>query len=143
MKKFILILIVIIAIIAMFIYYYANYKQAYEETKKQNEEYEQYLNKEIYGTDIASIINKAINQNEKNKIEVDENGQYIENGETSINIEIYITDNETKYNMQILYNGGIENFVKNYNFIKFKSAEVQYHEKTGKIKYILFNQITS
>ena len=142
MKKFIIIIMVIIAVIAMFIYYYANYKQAYEETQKQNEEYEQYLNKEIYGTDIASIINKAVDQNEKNKIATDENGQYIENEETSINIEIYITDNETKYNMQTLYNGGIERFVQNYNFIKFKSAEVQYHKKTGKIKYILFEQLT-
>ena len=35
---------------------------------KYNKEYEKYLDGQIYGADIATIINKAVNQNEKNGV---------------------------------------------------------------------------
>ena len=34
--------------------------------REENSEYEYYLNKTIYGTEVTTIINKAINQNENN-----------------------------------------------------------------------------
>ena len=34
--------------------------------------------KEIYGTDVVSLINKAFNENKNNNIELDENEKYIQ-----------------------------------------------------------------
>ena len=51
-----------------------------------NKTYESYYNKEVLGTDIISIINKATDSNEKNDIKIDEDGNYIDNGKNSIKI---------------------------------------------------------
>lgn len=142
MKKIIILILILIAVLMAFLYSFANYKIAYTEIKKENAAYEQYLNKEIYGTDVATVINKAVNNNEKNKISKNEKGLYIDDNENAIIIDIYILDNETTYNMQTLYGNGIEKFVQNYNLVKFKSSKVEYNEKNGRIKYILFEQIT-
>lgn len=108
---------------------------------KDNLIYEQYLNKPIYGTDIATLINKAVDNNEKNKIEKDENGMYMENDSNSIKIEIYISINNITYSMETIYMHGTEQFVQNFNSILFESSEIKYHTKTGKIAKILFKQI--
>ena len=142
MKNVIILILILIAVLMAFLYSFANYKIAYTEIKKENAAYEQYLNKEIYGTDVATVINKAVNNNEKNKISKNEKGLYIDDNENAIIIDIYILDNETTYNMQTLYGNGIEKFVQNYNLVKFKSSKVEYNEKNGRIKYILFEQIT-
>ena len=142
MKKIIILILILIAVLMAFLYSFANYKIAYTEIKKENAAYEQYLNKEIYGTDVATVINKALNNNEKNKISKNEKGLYIDDNENAIIIDIYILDNETTYNMQTLYSNGIEKFVQNYNLVKFKSSKVEYNEKNGRIKYILFEQVT-
>ena len=60
------------------------------EIKRYNLQYEYYLNKIIYGTDLATVINKAVNENELNNVKKDEKGYYIENNENSIKIEIRI-----------------------------------------------------
>ena len=86
---------------------------------KDNLIYEQYLNKPIYGTDIATLINKAVDNNEKNKIEKDENGMYMENDSNSIKIEIYISINNITYSMETIYMHGTEQFVQNFNSILF------------------------
>ena len=142
MKKIIILILILIAVLMAFLYSFANYKIAYTEIKKENAAYEHYLNKEIYGTDVATVINKAVNNNEKNKISKNEKGLYIDDNENAIIIDIYILDNETTYNMQTLYSNGIEKFVQNYNLVKFKSSKVEYNEKNGRIKYILFEQVT-
>ena len=51
-------------------------------------------------------------------------------------------DTEETYNMETLYNGGIEKFVQYYNKIKFKCTDIEYHKTTNKVKYMLFEQTT-
>lgn len=41
--------------------------------KNENSEFEKYINKEIIGTDLATLISKAIDRNEKNGIQKDKN----------------------------------------------------------------------
>ena len=98
------------------------------EIKKFNTKYEKYINKEIIGTELASIINQAVDDNEYERIKKDENGKYIQNDETSINIEVKITefDDEQIFTMETLYGGGMEQFVKYYGQIPFKSVKVEY-----------------
>ena len=142
MKKFAIFFIMMIIVICVFFGIYINYKANYNISKKENLEFEKYLNTEIYGTDLATIINKAINSNEKNKVEKDDKGIYKNNDTNSINIEIKMTDNDSIYKMEIIYNGGIQNFIAYYDDIKFKCTEKKYHSSTNKIKYLLFEQIS-
>ena len=55
-----------------------------------NMEFENYLNVEVYGTDLATIINRAIDNNITNEVEKDNKGIYQNNNTNSINIEIKI-----------------------------------------------------
>lgn len=141
MKKMIIFFVIIIIIICIIFGLYIDYKSSYNKLKKENTEFEKYLNKEIFGTELTTIINKAINNNEKNEIEKNHKGIYLNNNKNSINIEIKMTDNDKTYQMETIYNGGIQNFVQYYSDIKFKCIEINYHN-TNKIKYMLFEQIT-
>ena len=75
-------------------------------------------------------------------MEKDKKGKYINNDKNSINIDIKITDNDTIYNMEKLYTGGMDKFVQFYNQIKFKCTKIECHKETKKVKYMLFEQIT-
>lgn len=109
--------------------------------KRENREYEYYLNKTVYGTDVASLINKAVSQNEKNNIQKNEKGYYIENEENSLKIQIKMITTEKIYQMEAIYNNDITKFVQNFNLIKFKCTNIEYHKKTGKVSKITFEQM--
>lgn len=63
------ILIVVIIIVLLQI---SNNNIKNAEVLKFNKEFENYKDKKIYGADVTSIINKAIDNNEENSIEKDE-----------------------------------------------------------------------
>jgi flagellar basal body-associated protein FliL len=81
MKKTIIIIIISIFIIIICTIYgmLITKRSKQNEVNKQNNYYEKYLNKEIYGTEVATIINKTVNQNEQNEIQKDQNNYYIDN----------------------------------------------------------------
>ena len=143
MKKTIIyivsIVIVICVLIASKLY---TSKEYLIKIKEFNTKYENYTNNEIVGTEVASIINQAVDDNEYERIKKDKNGKYIQNDINSINIEVKITEfsEEQIYTMETLYNGGMDQFVKYYGQISFKAKEVKYNENK-RIKYILFEQI--
>lgn len=143
MKKFVIFLVIVVAIVCAIAYMYLNFIANRNTAITENMPYETYLNREIFGSDLASVINRAINDNNKNNVEKDEKGLYIANDTNSIKIQVKITDNDTTYDMETFYNSGMDNFIKYYNQIKFKCTNVEYHETTNKIKYMLFEQITS
>lgn len=143
MKKFVIFLVIVVAIVCAISYMYLNFIANRNTAITENMPYETYLNREIFGSDLASVINRAINDNNKNNLEKDEKGLYIANDTNSIKIQVKITDNDTTYDMETFYNNGMDNFIKYYNQIKFKCTNVEYHEATNKIKYMLFEQITS
>lgn len=141
MKKYIITILILIAIvISSVLYAYNTYKKNVQDLKNYNNEFTKYENTEIAGTEIASILNKAVNNNEQNNVNKDEQGMYIENDENSIKIDIYIKDNDTTYSMEKIYNMGVEKFINSFSLETFKITETQYHNKTGKIKYIKLEQ---
>ena len=142
MKKLAIFFVIIIFIVVTMFYLYMNYKNNYNQIQKENRQFESYYNQEVYGTTLATAINKAMDTNFKNKIEKDSNGKYIENDNNSINIDVKMIDNDTTYNMEKIFYGGIGTFTTYYSQIKFKCTKIDYHKKTGKIKYMLFEQIT-
>ena len=140
MKKILLFAIIIISIVAIVGFRYVAYKNEYNSIQKENREYEQYQNKDLNGLDVATVINKAMDRNTRNNIPKDEKGNFIQNDENSIEVEIYMTDNENTYKMESIFNAGTEQFVQYYSNINFKCSKIEYHKKTGRIKYILFEQ---
>ena len=122
---------------------YLNNKANYHEAQKENQQFESYDGQEIYGSELATIINKAIDRNQNNEVEKDKKGKYINNDKNSIRIDVQMTDNKKLYPMETLNSGGMDKFVKFYREIKFKCAKIEYHITTNKVKYMLFEQITS
>ena len=125
MKKIAIFFLIIIIIIVGISYMYLNYKVKYNEAQKANMEFESYYDQNIMGTDLTTVINKAVDNNKINEVKQDNKGRYINNDENSINIDIKMLK-----------------FVQYYGTIQFKCTKIDYHKTTNKVKYMLFEQIT-
>ena len=142
MKKVIILLSIVIIIVAVVAFNYTSYKKEYRNILKYNLEFEEIYQKEILGIDLTTMINKVINNNEKNNVEKGQDNKYINNETDSISIEIKMTDLDQLFAMETLYNGGMEQFVQHYSNIQFKCTKIEYHKKTGKVSYMYFEQIS-
>ncbi|MFR8233358.1 MAG: hypothetical protein ACLVA2_02975 [Clostridia bacterium] len=142
MKKFIIFLVVILIIIATVSYIYLDYKVSYDIAKKENYQFESYYNQEIFGPDVATVINKAVDKNSTNNISKDNKGNFIENDTNSIKIDIKFLDDDKTHKMEEIFNNGIGTFMQYYSQIKFKCTKIEYHRTTKKVRYMLFEQIT-
>ena len=90
MKKLAVFFIIIIAIICSISYLYLNYVANYKTAKKENMKFEVYIDKEIKGSELTTVINKAIDNNEQNEITKDDKGKYIDNGKNSIMRQVLV-----------------------------------------------------
>ena len=139
MKKIIICILSIFLIIICIVVYGVYQKN--ENTAQigvDNKTYESYENKEVLGTDIISIINKATDSNKKNDIKIGEDGNYIDN---SIRIEIKFLELDKVITMERINNVGIEKFWSNYGALSFKCTKIEYHEKTHRVKYMYFEEV--
>ncbi len=142
MKKIIICILSIFLIIICIVVYGVYQKN--ENTAQigvDNKTYESYNNKEVLGTDIISIINKATDSNKKNDIKIGEDGNYIDNGKNSIRIEIKFLELDKVITMERINNVGIEKFWSNYGALSFKCTKIEYHEKTHRVKYMYFEEV--
>ena len=146
MKKNLIILISILLIICAFVVYFViNYRNMQMQAQINNKEYNTYKDKTIVGTTLVSIINKTVDNNEKNNIEKDNSNVYIENEDNSIKIYIYFLDEDGKrieipYTMEQIYNKGSDSFIKFYGTSNFTCTNIDYHSKTGNVKSLTFEQ---
>ncbi len=141
-KNFIIILTILIILLAISAYYVYNARSLAKLAKNYNQFYEEYYNKEILGTTLISIINKAMDDNEKNGVFTQKNNiLYEENDENSIKIEVKFSDDRANVSMESIANQGTESFVKLYPTATFKCTKIEYHQKTNRIKYMLFEYI--
>ena len=143
MKKIFLFFAMIIIIICGISYMFLNYKANYNISKKANLEFENYLNVEVSGIDLVTVMNRAIDSNERNEVEKNKKGIYQDNENNSISIEVKITDNDTIYQMETFDKSGMQKFLANYGNIQFKCVNIKYHQATKKVKYMLFEQISN
>ncbi len=142
MKKTVLIIAIPIVIILFSICgLFITQKTTIRNIKKYNSQYEYYINKSIYGTELVTLINKVINENEINKVEKDEKGFFIENNENSIKINIKMNTNGKTYQMETFYNNDITKFVENFNLVKFKCTKIEYHKNSGRVSKLYFEEI--
>lgn len=142
MKKILFFIFTFVILTVIFVYSkYENFKYENFKIKKNNLDYEVYLNKQVYGNEITTLINKAVDNNEKNEVKKDEKGFYIQDEENSIKIQIKIIDLEKDmvYDMESFYNNNMDMFTKLYSSILFECTKINYN-KFGKVNYILFEQ---
>ena len=148
MKRNLIILISALLIVCVFVVYFViNYRNMQIDAQANNKEYITYKDKTIVGTTLVSLINKTVDNNEKNNIEKDEKNTYIENDKNSVKIYIYFLDLEkedkyieTPYTMEQIYNNDTDNFIKLYGTSNFCCTKIHYHEKTGNVKSLTFEQ---
>ena len=139
MKRVIIVIISIVLAIVVCIY--MNYKQALilqNEARKFNTDFEFYNKESILGTDITTLINKAVDNNEKYNIKKDENGMYIADESYSIKIYVYMLINDTTYPMESIQETGLTDFTRYFGEVEFKCTDVKYHELTGRIAEMAF-----
>lgn len=142
MKENLFIILTIFLIVLVIVgYIYYNYEKKLTLASNANKEYEKYIQEEITGADLMTLINKVSDQNEKNEIQKNTQNRYIENEENSIKVAVKFLESKKTYEMEAITKLGSEAFVKNYSKMQFKCKKVEYHEKTQKIKYMLFEQI--
>lgn len=87
----------------------------------------------MYGADVLTIINKAIDNNEANKVSKDENGNYIEN-ENSIKVELTLLSSdengelkEVVYPMETLQKAGLNEFLSSFGLTSFECTNIEYN----------------
>lgn len=145
MKKIIIfIMLIVIIVVSIFSTKYISYKINLDKIKENNLEFEYYLNKQVNGNDIVTLINKAVNSNEKNKVAKNEKGLYIQNNINSIKIQVTTIDlgEEITYDMESFYNNGMAKFNTLYSSIMFECTKIEYNS-LGKVNYMLFVQRTT
>ena len=137
-KNFVIILTFFMILLAIVSYYVYNTRRIKTLSENYNKTYENYLNKEISASDLISIINKAIDDNEKNGVPKKENSIYYEENENSIKIEISFSEEHSHVPMESISQQGIQAFMQAFQTALFKCTKVEYHPKTNRIKYLYF-----
>lgn len=139
-NKIILILIIFLIILSISIYFVYNYRKTILQAQKINNEYKSYYNMQMLGIELVSILNKTADINERNEIQKDSKGLYIDNDINSIKIYIKFKYKEDYriLEMEKILNNGVENFIKSYAAASFKCESISYHEKTKNIKDLTF-----
>lgn len=129
---FILLVIIVIAVAVAV----SQNVQKQRELSNYNNQYEQYKDVEVYGTDVATLINKAVDNNEKNEVSKDENGYYIANNTNSVKIYLKLETEGDNYPMERIVKLGMTEFVKNFNLETFTCTKINYHNETGKVSEV-------
>lgn len=143
-NKILIILVVFMIILAIVTYGVYNHRKQLVEAQKINNLYKTYENIQILGSELISIINRTIDIDEKEGIEKDQDGLYIDNGKDSIKIyiEFLYGDDETRtVEMEKIANSGIDQFINVYSTASFKCTNISYHEKTNNVKSLTFTQL--
>jgi len=65
--------------------------------QKENAQFDIKKDQEMIGQELATIMNRVLNTNEKNEIPKNDKGEFIENNENSIKMDITFTDVDVTY----------------------------------------------
>ena len=142
MKRIIFLIVAIVLVVAIIIVYnIQNYQNMVKQTKEINKAYESFYNKKVLGTDVASLINKIEDSNTSKNIAKDDKGQYIENEDNSIKLEIKFSENDNVISLEAIEKQGIDKFVQYFGAMEFECTKIEYHDRTKLVKYIYFEQV--
>ena len=137
-KSYAIICLILISLVCFIFVNFKKIEQKKQEIAKFNLIYEEYNKDNLNGLDITTVINKAVNNNEKYEIPKDKDGLYISDDENSIKIYITMIINGKTYPMEQINSLGISSFIEYFGNINFKCTNIKYHSKTGKISEMVF-----
>ena len=140
-KTVILIRTIVLGLVVIISYNIYSYQRLQEQAKKENKLYEDFYNVEVLGTDIASLMNKIEDSNNRNGVEKNKKGLNLNNDTNSINLEIKFLGLDDVINFENIEKQGINSFVKYFGAMKFKCTKIEYHQNTGNVKYMYFEQV--
>ena len=103
-QKLIVIISIFLIIIFGITYYIYNQNLINEKAFKNNKELESYTKNEITGTELVTLINKAIDINETKAVKKDNNLKYIEDSTNSIKMDIKFLEKDDIVQMESIYN---------------------------------------
>lgn len=142
MKRKLLVILGIFIIILIFVVgLLYNYDKEVKKAQSFNKQYEVYREKIILGTDLATLLNKVADYNEKSNTNKDEKNRYYIETDTSILIEVKFLEKDEKVKMEDILLQDISNFIKYYATSRFKCTKIEYHEENGQIKSLYFEQV--
>lgn len=142
MKRKLLVILGIFIIILLFVVYLLyNYRKDVIQMQNFNRQYEVYYEKTILGTDLATVLNKAMDYNQKNGIAKDSQDRYYLEDEKSILIDIKFSESEKTFRMEDILEQEIETFISFYGAASFKCTKIEYHEQNKQVKSLFFEQI--
>lgn len=142
MKKKILVILGIFIIILIFVVTLLyNYDKAVKRAQNFNKQYEAYYDKTILGTDLATVLNKAMDYNKQNDTQKDENDKYYIETDKSLLIEVKFIEKDENVKMEDILLQDMENFIKYYATSSFKCTKIEYHEENKQVKSLYFQQI--
>ncbi|MCL2383644.1 MAG: hypothetical protein FWC79_05875 [Oscillospiraceae bacterium] len=140
-RTLVIIILIVIVIVSVIVGFIIDRNMRVDEARRHNSQLERYLDREILGTELASLINRVMDHNRRNNVERDSEGRFINNGTNSIRIDIEMITIEDTFSMEWIYDRGTTGFVHAFITIPFRSVEVEYHPETGKISRIVFLQL--
>ena len=142
MKRRILVILGIFIIILIFVVSLLyNYEKEVKKVQGFNRQYELYYQKEILGTELATVLNKTMDYNERANVDKDDKNRYYIETEDSILIDIKFKEKEETVKMEDILQKDMENFIKYYATSNFKCTNIEYHEENKQVKSLYFEQI--
>lgn len=139
-KQFIIIIMILLIVVAIVALYFHNVNQLNVLAENHNKTYQQIENQDILGTTLISIINKAIDDNEKNEVPK-ESIYYQDNQENSIKITIQFKELDYTVQMEDIAAQTTESFIRFFATATFRCTKLEYHERTNFVKSLYFEQI--
>lgn len=134
-KTIIFILLLVAVIIAVIVINISNNKIKTAEVANFNKQFEKYKDETLYGADILSIINKAIDNNEEYKVPRDEKGNYKADNIYSVKVELTLLTKDDEGNlkevvhpMEALEKAGLDGFISSFSLTAFKCEKIEYNE---------------
>ena len=142
MKKRLLVILGIFIIILLFaVYLLYNYRKDVIQMQSFNRQYEVYYDKTILGTDLATVLNKAMDYNNKNNIAKGDDDRYYIETDKSLLIEIKFSEKKEPVKMEDILLRDMENFIDFYATASFKCTKIEYHEANRQVKSLYFEQV--
>ena len=140
-KTLIIMLILFVAILAAMSITVVDLQQTGKQVKQFNQIFEEYKDKSLLGSEVASLINKAIDNNEKNQISKNDKGIYQEDGKYSVQILVKLEKEGEYFTMERINALKITEFVKNFSLQDFKCTGIEYHKETKRVSKVYFESI--
>ena len=138
-KTFIVICISFLVVIAGFYMMLLDFQKSEKVSREFNLRYEQLRDKTIYGSEIATIINQAIENNEKYNIKKNSKGTYINDNKYSLQVFVQLENEGEYFSMEKINNFKISEFIRNFSLEDFKCTKILYHDTTKRVSQIYFD----